>query len=361
MKVLIVDDHGLFRHGLEMLLTTHLNVQTTLHANSGKEALQLQTVHADIDLVLLDYNLGSDHGLDVLKQLKAKDPCLPISMISGRDDPQAILSSLGSGASGFIQKHMEPEDIIGAINLVINGGMYAPCSVIQTHPNRTSNADLETRQKQLHHLAVIARRVIRDKKLDIKKQAEVENEMTSALNNLLSELQQDRTRLELLAFKDDLTGLANRRLFLERLEQSLRSSRRNNTQLALVYLDLDHFKQLNDTEGHGAGDRLLQAIASRLLESVREVDTVARIGGDEFTLILVDIQSTQSLTKQLQRLQKRLKQSVLLDTGKPWAPSTSVGAALSDGHDSTETLIKRADEALYKVKKTGRNHFYIHQ
>ncbi len=360
MNVLVVDDHGLFRHGLEMLLESKLHFDGIFHASTGAEAISLRDETPDLDLVLLDYNLGTDHGLDVLKQLKAADPSLPIAMVSGRDDPQAILSALGSGASGFIQKHMEPEDIVAAIKLVVDGGMYVPPTVMETHPNKTPAEEMDARQKQLHHLAEIARRVIRDKKLDIREQSEVESEMTSALNNLLNELQQDRTQLELLAFQDDLTGIANRRLFLERLGQALRQCRRNKTQMALVYLDLDHFKQVNDTVGHAAGDILLKATAERLMQSVREVDTVARLGGDEFTVILVDIQSTEDLRNQLHRMRAKLKETVILDTGEPWTPSTSIGAAISDGHEETEDLIKRADSALYEVKERGRDHYVVH-
>ncbi len=359
MKVLIVDDHGLFRHGLEILLKAELHFDPILHAATGQLALDAQLDNPDLDLVLLDYNLGADHGLDILKQLKVRDPSLPVAMISGRDDPQAILSSLGSGASGFIQKNLEPSDIVAAIQVVLNGGMYVPATVIDTHPKLANLEDLETRQKQLHHLAEIARRVIREKKLDVKEQQEVENEMTSALNNLLGELRQDRTRLELMAFQDDLTGVANRRLFLERLEQALKACRRNHTKMALIYLDLDYFKQVNDSLGHAAGDVLLKATAERLLNSVREVDTVARLGGDEFTVILVDIQSEAALDNQLLRLHSTLKAEVSLPDGTTWSPSSSMGAAISDGSNSAEDLIQRADEALYEVKQHGRDSYSV--
>lgn len=359
LKVLLVDDHGLFRHGLEMLLASHLPSTEILHASTGQEALDLQATHADIDLVLLDYNLGADHGLDILHRMKLSDPSLPITMVSGRDDPQVILSALGSGASGFIQKNLEPDDMIAAIELVLDGGMYIPPSMLNSEDAAEKARPSINRQKQLHHLAEIARSVIREKKLDVRMQAEIESEMTSALNKLLLELQQDRTRLEVLAFQDDLTGVANRRLFLERLEQALRNCRRNKTRLALVYLDLDHFKQVNDSLGHAAGDVLLQATASRLSSEVREVDTVARLGGDEFTLVLVDIQSEAGLRSQLTRLRNTLKQPVALEDGKQWSPSTSIGAAISDGSDSSADLMKRADECLYEVKQRGRDAFFI--
>lgn len=359
MKLLLVDDHGLFRHGLEMLLAAQMEFSDILHAATGKEALDLQAQHADIDLVLLDYNLGADHGLDVLQKLKQVDPALPVAMVSGRDDPQVILSALGSGASGFIQKSLPPEDIVSAVKLVIDGGIYVPSTVLESNSSTAPPERKLSRQKQLQHLAEIARRVIRGKSLDIREQADIESEMTSALNRLVLELQQDRTRLEVLAFQDDLTGVSNRRLFLERLEQALRNTRRNHSQMALVYLDLDHFKQINDNLGHQAGDILLKEFAQRLTYSVREVDTVARLGGDEFTVILVDVQSEEGLTNKLTRLRNTLREPVILDDGEPCVPSASIGAAISDGNESAADLMKRADESLYTVKESGRDNFFI--
>ncbi|HEY7771772.1 MAG TPA: diguanylate cyclase [Marinagarivorans sp.] len=359
MKVLIVDDHGLFRHGLEMLLVEQLALDTILHAANGREALERQQQHPDIDLVLLDYHLGSDHGLDILQKLKQSDPALPIAMISGREDPQIILSALGSGASGFIQKNLAPEAIVSAVKQVIDGGIYVPSSLLEKHTHIAPEEDKPSTQKQLQHLAEIARRVIKEKNLETCDQADIESEMTSALNRLVSELQEERTRLEMLAFQDDLTGIANRRLFLERLEHALRNARRSGSKIALAYLDLDHFKQINDTLGHAAGDLLLKETAQRLKNAIREVDTVARLGGDEFTLVLVDVKSHHGLSKQLTRLHQALGQPVTLDDGEQCTPSTSIGAALSDGNEDTTTLIKRADESLYHVKENGRNNFYI--
>jgi diguanylate cyclase (GGDEF)-like protein len=359
MKVLLVDDHGLFRHGLEMLLSGQHIFREILHAATGQEALDLQAQHPDIDLVLLDYNLGADHGLDILLKLKQQDPALPIAMVSGRDDPQVILSALGSGASGFIQKNLDPDEIVSAIQLVLDGGIYVPPTMLEEARDTAPAAYQLSRQKQLQHLTEIARRVIREKNLDVRAQADIENEMTSALNRLVLELQQDRTRLEVLAFQDDLTGVANRRLFLERLEQALRNTRRNKSQMALVYLDLDFFKQINDSLGHQAGDILLKETAQRLMRSVREVDTVARLGGDEFTLVLVDIQSEEGLRSQLTRLRNTLKAPVTVGDGQQCSPSASIGAAISDGSETAADLMKRADESLYRVKESGRDNFVV--
>ena len=356
MKLLIVDDHGLFRHGLGMLLSAQLACERILHAGSAADALQAQAQHPDLDMVLLDYNLGADHGLDVLQTLKSRDPGLPVIMVSGRDDPQVILCALGSGASGFVQKNLEPAEMVAAIEMVLAGGMYVPPSLMPGGGvDFSGSAQGRQRQQQLHRLAETARRVIRDHDLDLREQAAVESEMTLALKHLLRELESDRTQLQSLAFHDELTGLANRRLFTERLEQAIKNHARHGTPLALVYLDLDHFKPVNDTHGHAVGDVLLKAIAERLTKAVRDVDTVARLGGDEFTVVLVGVESTAELARQLDRLHALLIRPVAVDERLILQPSCSLGAAVFHGAETAKQLMQRADGGLYAAKAAGRN------
>lgn len=358
MKLLLVDDHELFRQGLEMLLTSQHSSQRILHAATAAQALQQHADHPDIDLVILDYNLGNDRGMDVLLSLKQRDPSLPIAVISGREDSEVILAALGAGASGFIPKSLSTEDTLRAINQVLDGAIYAPWPEDpEDQPKAQSERDI-ARQQQLQHLLSFARGVFDANALHLKEQAAVESQMGSALNRWVSEIQKDRSRLEALAFLDDLTGLANRRLFLERLDQALRNCRRNKTLMALVFLDLDRFKQLNDSMGHYAGDLLLKEIGQRLMRSVREVDTAARLGGDEFTLILVDVHSEGGLNNQLTRLRSSLKEPLEIQ-GQLIHPAASIGAAISDGSESATELMARADESLYAVKAQGRDNFAI--
>jgi diguanylate cyclase (GGDEF)-like protein len=358
MKALLVDDHGLFRHGLELLMRSQLPCQTLLHAATAEQALALQHLHPDIDLVLLDYNLGQDLGLDVLARLKAADPALPVAMISGRDDPELIFSALGAGASGFLFKHMEPQDMLNALQLILDGGMFVPPSLLDKTPAAKASPSSDVYAHQVHQLADLARRVIREKNLNLRAQADIECEMTSAFNHLLAEFQQDRRRLAALAFNDDLTGLGNRRLFLERLDLGLKAAKRSGNPLALVYLDLDYFKPLNDTFGHAAGDALLKVIADRLAQQVRETDTVARIGGDEFTLILTEVQP-DSLSPFIERLYSAIKVPVPVTEKDLWRPSASLGVALSQPDDTPDSLMKRADAVLYRVKQQGRDNFAL--
>lgn len=156
---------------------------------------------------------------------------------------------------------------------------------------------------------------------------------------------------------DPLTGLPNRRMFHDRLEQELKKAHRTGQSLALIFLDLDRFKEINDTMGHDMGDLLLQDTARRLSGCVRESDTVARLGGDEFTLILGELDDLSSVERIVQNILRKLAEPFQLQD-KPAYVSGSVGVTIypKDGGDS-DTLIKNADQAMYAAKHQGRNRY----
>ena len=157
------------------------------------------------------------------------------------------------------------------------------------------------------------------------------------------------------AFHDALTGLPNRSLFTDRLEHALRRARRRKDYLfAVLFLDLDRFKVVNDSLGHAIGDQLLVAIARRLEACLRAGDTVARIGGDEFVLLLEDIESINEATIIVNRLQKKITSPIVLD-GHEVFITASIGIALSSGEYLEPTnLLRDADTAMYRAKELGR-------
>ena len=162
-------------------------------------------------------------------------------------------------------------------------------------------------------------------------------------------------KLMRMAKYDSLTGLANRVLFKEFLHASMARSERREKHTAVMFLDLDHFKAINDTLGHDAGDELLIEVAKRLQTCIREGDMVARLGGDEFSVILDDVKQPEDARIVAEKILKVMLQPHRL-AGEERNVGTSIGiAAYPDDGDSGEAVIKAADEAMYFVKKEGRN------
>ena len=171
----------------------------------------------------------------------------------------------------------------------------------------------------------------------------------------ITEIRRLQDQLEHMARHDQLTGLPNRFLFNDRLQQTLIQAKRRKSHLALMYLDLDDFKFVNDTYGHEAGDALLVAAGQRMTACVRESDTVARMGGDEFTILLGDIQGHENVTRIADLLIKSLGEPFHMDQGE-CSIGVSIGIAVypNDG-ETLDILMSRADLALYQVKREGRN------
>jgi len=167
-------------------------------------------------------------------------------------------------------------------------------------------------------------------------------------------------KLRQMASVDSLTGLANRVVFNDRLEHAIHKAHRDSTRLAVFFLDLDHFKHINDSLGHKAGDILLREVARRLKGCVREGDTVARLGGDEFTLILEEVRSAQYVAKVAEKVLTAVSQLYMLETTEV-SVSPSVGISLypADGRD-VDLLLRNADAAMYHAKNSGRNNFQFY-
>lgn len=160
-----------------------------------------------------------------------------------------------------------------------------------------------------------------------------------------------------LANFDTLTGLPNRRMFRDRLTQEVLNTRRRHTSVALLFIDLDGFKQVNDLFGHDAGDSLLLQAAQRIQQCVRDTDTVARLGGDEFTIILADLHGTEHVEQIAQKVLNALVLPFQLGSEKAFL-SGSVGIALCPHDaDTPEELIRKADQAMYAAKNSGKNRF----
>jgi len=177
----------------------------------------------------------------------------------------------------------------------------------------------------------------------------------------ITERKKYEEKIQQMAFHDSLTGLPNRKLFSDRLGIVLAQAKRNKKKVGIVMLDLDNFKDVNDTLGHDVGDTLLKAVAERLSGTLRKSDTVARFGGDEFVLIFPDMEIIEEAIQVVQKIIDRFHKPFLIDTHQ-LVVTTSIGIAVypNDGMDE-EILMKNADIAMYQAKQAGRARYQLYK
>ena len=170
----------------------------------------------------------------------------------------------------------------------------------------------------------------------------------------------ENAHLQMMAYHDRLTGLPNRVLFFDRLKQVLAVARRGQKKVAVMFIDLDGFKEINDTHGHDAGDKVLQAVAKRLAGLVRQADTVARLGGDEFVMLLHEVGSQDDATTVARKVLSAVAEEISLDLGNTARVGASIGISLwPDNGTCVDDVLVAADMAMYQSKKKGKNCFTI--
>jgi len=238
-------------------------------------------------------------------------------------------------------------------NLILRNSLWLTAFIILvlvfylTHTFRP----LEQAARQMRRMADGQARL---EPLPVKRNDEV-GEMVEGFNYLLEKLRESDARMAHLAHHDALTGLPNRLSFLSRIQQSSALARRQKSALALMFIDLDHFKPINDLYGHEAGDQLLRQVADRLGRGVRQSDTIARFGGDEFVLVLTDIGDRESTANVAQKLIELISAPYHIH-GTEVIIGASIGVALfPDDADDIDALIAQADAAMYDAKRCGRN------
>lgn len=182
----------------------------------------------------------------------------------------------------------------------------------------------------------------------------------SQLKDEIAERRQAESKLNYLAYHDPLTGLANRRCFIERLEQSLKDSGQRGQQVAVLFIDLDQFKQVNDSLGHGVGDELLVSVASRLAEQVHLIDMLARLGGDEFICLMENVRNTEEVAMLAKEIIAAFEAPFRLGEHELFL-SASIGISLFPvDAESKVDLMRNADTAMYRAKATGRGQFHFY-
>ena len=334
-RLLIVDDVRENRDILRRRFERHGFHAT--EAGGGIEALALIEQEA-FDLVLLDIMMPDIAGLEVLAQIRSKysPGVLPVIMVTAKSQSEDIVEALNRGANDYITK---PVDFSIALARVI------------------TQLDRKRAEEKVHHLNGELSRA--NEALE-GRVADRTKDLVQANQQLRSEMEQRERSLATiahLAHHDALTGLGNRLLFDKQLSDAIVHRQRHGGDLAVLLIDLDGFKIINDTLGHWTGDSVLKHLACRLRNALRESDKIGRLGGDEFAIIQFGDEQPKEATALATRLIELIKEPFSIDNQKLFI-GASIGIAVADGayHDSDQ-LLRAADLAMYRAKADGRGRF----
>ncbi len=416
-KILIVDDHHANRVVLEKLLQPLTNIDI-YHAASGEETLGLLIYHK-FALILLDVNMPNMDGYEVADLISSTEAHkhTPIVMLTAHhSNTQNIIKAYQSGAVDYLTKPIEPTILInkvkqfvklnqlhvkteqlkaeselilecagqGVLKLDANGFIQFANSksaqllnssaekLCKSHFNHwfknTANVEenlfTNIQEKLVTHNAVQLQNIYLTSsksytcpvELTCSTEVNTPNASTIVLFQDITHRLSMEKKLTTLANYDPLTKLANRSYFHDQLERAINRSKRNNGSVILLMLDLDHFKQINDTLGHDIGDELLQDVANRITQMLRETDISARLGGDEFAILLED--TSELAAEQVANKIVTVMSSPFVIQDKEIFIETSIGISHSKGGQVDKTtLLKWADIALYEAKSAGRNRY----
>ncbi|MBK4737623.1 diguanylate cyclase domain-containing protein [Noviherbaspirillum pedocola] len=294
-RILVVDDCSRHAGSVAELL----RFEGYERVETQTEAARVAALHAahDFDLILLDLRMPDADGVAVMEELRRMRPgeMLPALIVTGYGSRKN--EALAAGALDVIVKPYDPRE-----------------------------------------LSLRVRNALR-------------------VRLLYREMMERAEANRAMAMHDALTGLPNRRMLLERMDNAILMARRNDRHMAALYIDLDRFKEVNDHLGHAGGDLLLQQVASRLANCVRQTDTVGRLGGDEFLMVLTEVRLPGEAAVPAAKIVRSLSEPFLI-AGRHAGISASVGIAVYPEHGSTTAeLLSVADAALYGMKLDGRNGF----
>lgn len=419
-RVLVLEDSPRDLRLLREMVTDARDVRFRLSAFARLCDALAALEAGPVDLILADLNLPDSAGLDTYRSLQRQAPDTPVILVTGNRDESTALAAVAQGAQDYLMKDgLDGAALVRAMMYAIERNraeqerrqlvaiLEATSDIVWTtspegtvrflnHAGKTAlgfRADDEIAQIRLEdHYLPWAASVFRDEAIPAAVRdgfwlgetalrgtgerpiplSQIVIAHRSAAGRLLylstiardiSERKQAEARLARLAHYDPVTGLPNRDLFRDRLVQAMHRARRSERLLALMFLDLDHFKDVNDTLGHSAGDQLLSQVAERLRSCLRAEDTVARLGGDEFTILIERLDGIEALQVVLDSMLGALAQPFLVGVTEIHV-SASVGATLYPLDDAdAESLLKQADAAMYQAKSSGRNNyqFYSHE
>lgn len=427
-KILVVDDDPTARLMMRAALQK-LGYEVIL-SSGGEDALR-QTQRQTFDLVMLDVDMPDIDGYHVCKALRsAAGHLLPIMMVTGMDDVQSVEAAFDVGATDFIAKPINWALIGHRVKYLLRGhAILQDLSAAQAHteailsalPDLLFEIDLSGRIisyhspntellatpvgsfigkmlaevlpptvaqtclsaiKEAHHKGVsngkqyehVLRDVVFWFELSVARKECTQSEQPQfiVLARDITERKAAEEKIRQLAFYDHLTGLPNRFNFLDRVNLEINRAKHSHSRFAVLFMDLDGFKNINDTMGHVAGDIVLQTASAAIQDAVRSVDLVtrakancsdvqiARLGGDEFTALILDIKAPEDAVTVATRILEMVRRPFMLN-GKSTRLTTSIGISTypEDGDDATD-LLKNADTAMYLAKDSGHDQFQFY-
>ena len=320
--ILCVDDDSTVLSALRSTLSNHFGSELQLEfAESGAEALEIEAEvrerNGEVSLVISDFMMPGLRGDDLLVQMHQRSPNTVKIMLTGQSDPSGVKRAINdANLYRFLEKPFINDDIILTVRTAIRAYWQERDMVRQNEDLRRMNAELED---------IVADRT--------------------------AELMEKNRQLEVLSVTDKLTGLYNRRKLDELLDEELILYRRYNVPMSIIMLDIDHFKVVNDTYGHGAGDSVLVEMAKLMRQHTREADALGRLGGEEFIVVCKHSKAADGMAAAV-KLRHAISTHSFDIVGKVTA---SLGIASCRVDDTPSTLLARADDALYRAKGAGRD------
>jgi len=292
-------------------------------AKDGAEGLEFYKKYKP-DLIITDIQMPRMNGLEMIEKIRQEDSEIPIIITSAYNDTNFLLESINMGVDGYLLKPLDFSVMLQRINKLIE--------------------PLEMREK-IHKL--------NEKLISIN--ASLEASIAKAVQehtDFLTKLNED---IKKRAFYDSLTQLPNRAFIYEILEKELKKAKRSHTIFALFFIDMDNFKDINDTYGHLIGDKVLIEFAKRLKASVRETDYIGRLGGDEFILVVSDVQKKSGLDILIKKIRDHVNQKFIIDDFV-LDITCSIGiSCYPEDADEMSKLIENADIAMYAVKRKSKD------
>ena len=331
-RLLIVDD---VEDNREILMRRFkLRGFDVVEAECGLTAIEL-IEKEPFDLVLLDVMMPGINGIETLKRIRSQksSSTLPVIMVTAKAGSRDIVEALELGANDYVTKPVDFPVALARVNTQISRRQAEMQVVAVNEKLLKANDELERR---------VAERT--SKLIEANQRLKVE----------IAEREESQARSQYLAYHDSLTGLGNRLLFKEQLEEALKDEATTAHQLAVLFLDLDGFKAVNDSLGHSIGDLLLKSVATKLRDTLPQTDRIARLGGDEFAILQISSVQPASSIALAERIIEIVSQPSNID-GHDVTVGASVGIAIAyPATINTETFLKSADLAMYSAKSDGR-------